>query len=210
MTRRATTWMSIFVLAGAAAVLSADTLVMRNGQRIDGELLSVKNGTVEFRESGGFLSRTLRVDRRDVDRIELDDRSSGSSGNDTLTGGGRPAGMREKEVVVSADVPWNDSGIDVRSGQTVYFAATGTVRWGKDRRDGPEGEKKSPYNANRPMPSRPAAALIGRIGTGSSDIFFIGAEQGAFRMRASGRLFLGINDDVIQDNSQNFRVVVSY
>lgn len=197
-------------LAGSVAVVLADTLVMRTGQRIDGELLSVRNGTVEFRESSGFFGRTLRVDRRDVERIELDDRGSDSNSNDNLTGGGRPSGMREREVVVSADVLWNDTGIDVRSGQTVYFSATGTVRWGKDRRDGPAGEKKSPYNAKRPMPSRPAAALIGRIGSSSGDIFFIGAEEGAFRMRSTGRLFLGINDDVLQDNSQNFRVLVSY
>ena len=210
MTRHTTTLLAAAALAGAVAGLSADTLVMRNGQRVTGELVSITNGTVEFRESGGFFGRTLRVDRNDVDRIEFDDRGGGSSDNQNQFGGGRPAGMREKDVVVSADVPWNDTGIDVRSGQTVYFTASGTVRWGKDRRDGPEGEKKSPYNAKRPMPSRPAAALIGRIGEDTDDIFFIGGERGAFRMRASGRLFLGVNDDFIKDNSQNFRVVVAY
>ena len=59
------------------------------------------------------------------------------------------------------------------------------------------------------MPSRPAAALIGRIGE-SDDYFFIGEDAGAIRPRGSGRLFLGINDDFLQDNSGAFLVTVYY
>jgi hypothetical protein len=115
--------------------------------------------------------------------------------------------MRERQVIVSADVDWNDAGIDVRVGQTVYFEATGQVRWGRDRRDSAAGERNSPSNPNRPMPNRNAAALIGKIG---DDLFFIGDETGAIRVRNSGRLYLGVNDDVLTDNSGNFRVVVYY
>ena len=57
------------------------------------------------------------------------------------------------------------------------------------------------------MGNRNAAALIGRIG---NDMFFIGDETGPVRMRSAGRLFLGVNDDVLTDNSGNFRVVVYY
>jgi hypothetical protein len=60
------------------------------------------------------------------------------------------------------------------------------------------------------MPSRNAAALIGKVGNGSNDFFFIGDETGPVRMRSGGRLYLGINDDVLTDNSGNFRVVVYY
>ena len=42
------------------------------------------------------------------------------TGNEFL-GAGRPSGMRERQTIVSADVAWNDSGIDVRAGQTIYF-----------------------------------------------------------------------------------------
>jgi hypothetical protein len=98
----------------------------------------------------------------------------------------------------------------VRSGQTLYFEASGNVRWGRDRRDGPAGENNSPSNPNRPLPNRSAAALIGKIGNTSGDYFFIGDERGAIRMRASGRLYLGVNDDFLADNSGNFRVVVYY
>ena len=65
-------------------------------------------------------------------------------------------------------------------------------------------------NPGRPMPNRNAAALIGKIGSDSNDLFFIGDETGPVRVRGNGRLFLGINDDVLTDNSGNFRVVVYY
>ncbi|MGE0043854.1 MAG: hypothetical protein AB7V01_21985, partial [Vicinamibacterales bacterium] len=84
------------------------------------------------------------------------------------------------------------------------------VQWGKGRRDGPAGERNSPENAGRPMPNRPAAALIGRIGDGGNGVFFIGDDAGAVRVRGSGTLFLGVNDDFLDDNSGTFRVVVYY
>ena len=191
--------------------LRADTIYLRDGSRVSGELLTVRNGTIEFEERRGFGgTRTVRFDRNEVLRIEFDNNGSTSSNNNNSDNGGRPSGMRERQVIVSADVGWNDVGIDVRSGQTIYIEATGQVRWGKDRRDGPAGEKNSPPNPGRPMPNRNAAALIGKIGSGSGDYFFIGDETGPIRVRGSGRLFLGINDDVLTDNSGNFRVVVYY
>ena len=187
--------------------LQADTLILRNGSRVQGELVAVRNGTIEFEERRSFGgSRTLRFDRDEVARIEIEDYRNNSS-SDFPNGNGRPSGMREKQVIVSGDVDWNDTGLDVRAGQSVYFEATGQVRWGKDRRDGPAGERNSPSNPNRPMGNRNAAAVIGRIG---NDMFFIGDDTGPVRIRNSGRLQLGINDDVLTDNSGNFRVVVYY
>ncbi len=196
------------VLVIAAAAVSADTLVMRDGRRISGRLVSVRNDTVEFEQRGGGGSRTLRLNRNEIRAIELDD--SLGSGYDERPSGDRPNGMRERLVIVSADLPMIDTGIEVRAGQTVYFEASGTVNWGPGRRNGPEGEHNSPYYAKRPMPNRPSAALIGTIGRGSTDYFFIGAERGPIRMRANGRLFLGINDDTFQENRGNFRVTVYY
>jgi hypothetical protein len=198
------------VLMAFTAGLQADTLYLRDGSRVQGELISVRNGTIEFEErrSSYGSGRTLRFDRGEVVRIELEDTRRPSGGND-FVGGARPSGMRERQTIVSGDVAWNDTGVDVRAGQTIYFESAGQVRWGKDRRDGPAGERNSPANPNRPMGNRNAAALIGRIGTGN-DLFFIGDETGPVRMRSAGRLYLGINDDVLTDNSGNFRVVVYY
>ena len=208
-------WIAYVAIALAVPVsLGADTLYLRNGQRIQGELIGVRNGQIEFEERRTFGgTRTVRFDRDEVDRIDFENnRYSNNNNNNTTTTtsnttDGRPTGMREKQVVVSGDVAWNDSLVDVRVGQTIYFEAQGRVRWGKDRQDGPAGERNSPSNPNRPMGNRNAAALIGKIG---NDMFFIGDEIGPVRVRSTGRLHLGVNDDVLTDNSGNFRVVVYY
>jgi hypothetical protein len=194
--------------------LLADVLVLRNGTRVQGELITVRNGVIEFEEQrSGGRGRVLRVDREEVVRIELDryggDGGWPGGGGGDVGGGNRPPGMRERVVNVGASVQWNDTGIDVRSGQTLFFNASGQVRWGRDRRDGPEGENNSPDNPGRPMPNRPGAALIGRVG-GSDDAFFIGGSNGGIRVRSGGRLYLGINDEVLTDNSGAFRVTVYY
>ena len=55
--------------------LGADTLYLRNGQRIEGELVGVRNGQIEFEERRTFGgSRTVRFDRDEVDRIDFDNR----------------------------------------------------------------------------------------------------------------------------------------
>jgi hypothetical protein len=118
--------------------------------------------------------------------------------------------LRERQVMVAATAPWTDTNIDVRAGQDIYFQASGAVGWGPNRRDGPAGEQNSPANPARPIPNRPGAALIGRVGGSSTGYFYVGAQSGPFRMRSSGRLFLGINDDYLQDNSGAFLVVVYY
>jgi len=208
MTRQS--WMRGMAIALLLSVsLQADTLYLRDGSRLQGELIAVRNGTIEFEERRSYGSgRTLRFDRDEVVRIEFE--NNRRSGGSDFSAGGRPSGMRERQAVVSADVAWNDTGIEVRAGQTIYFQAQGQVRWGRDRRDGPAGERNSPSNPNRPMGNRNAAALIGKVGNGSNDYFFIGDDTGPIRMRASGRLYLGVNDDVLTDNSGNFRVVVYY
>jgi hypothetical protein len=191
----------LLVAVGALATTTlADTLVLRSGRRVEGDLVSVRGSTVEFADDGGS---TRRYDRSDVARIEL-----GVSRNNDERPDARPAGLRERYATVDAAKPWNDTGVDVRSGMNVYFEATGRVRWGPDRRHGPGGEGGDRYNANRPIPGRPGGALIGRIGDSGS--FFIGDEKGPIRMRESGRLSLGVNDDYLQDNSGSFRVVIYY
>lgn len=197
---------AVVLVSGAS--LWADTLVLRDGRRIRGELVGVYGREVEFEERSGRSRRPLRIPRRDIERIEFDDDDSDSRGIDR-DGRGLPRGMRERQVGVSASQPWIDTGVDVRAGQEIYFSASGQVRWGPGRRDGPEGERNSPNNPGRPIPNRPGAALIGKIGD-RDEFFFIGDENGPFRARSSGRLFLGINDDVLNDNSGSFRVLIYY
>ncbi len=216
-TRTSSIWLTLAFVVATGLGVAADTLVMRNGDQVRGQLVGIQNGTVEFREERGFNSRNIRVDLREVRRIDFDDEFGNRGNRPDENRGPAPganrgprAGMRERNVVVSANVPWVDAGIDVRDGQQVFFVAVGQVTWGKGRKDGPEGERNSPFNPGRPIPNRAGACLIGKVGDRSSDPFYIGDEQGAIRIRGNGRLFLGINDDNLRDNTGNWRVTVYY
>jgi hypothetical protein len=210
------------VMAMACAVLQADTLILRDGRRVQGQLIAVRDDVIEFEGQRGLFGRERqRFDRADVARIEFDsaspdryqddgrDRDRDRGRDDDTSRGGRPSGLREREVTVNAAQPWTDTGVSVRPNQTIFFEATGRVRWGPGRQDGPDGERNSPRNAARPIPNRPAGALIGRVGD-TDEYFFIGSDTGPVRLRGGGRLYLGINDDFLQDNSGSFRVVVYY
>lgn len=254
---------------GALAVASParpDTLVFQDGRRVQGQLVSVTRGWVEFQpvESESAADK-LRVAVAEVRSIQFDDgrdvaessarttfevgagadradaaadtaigderprrarrgvRSRDAAGG-TTTGGasdegivragnrGAPAsdGRRGRMITVSATARWTDSGIDVVTGDVVSFSVAGTVSLGDDRSLGAEGDVDAVARApRRPMPDRPAGALIGRIGTSPDDTFFIGDERLPFRVRTSGRLFLGVNDDTLGDDDGAFQVAVT-
>jgi hypothetical protein len=193
---------SLLVIA-AGIVASADTLVLTNGRRLSGELLGVYGREIEFEERSGFGRRVIRVPRAEIDRIEfVDDRNSRDDG--TLV----PRRMRERTIVVDPNQRWNDTGIDVRNGQEVYFETSGQVTWSPNRRVDADGTRNSKPDTDRPLPERNSGALIGRIG--ERDVFFIGTDVGPFRVRGNGRLYLGVNDDRLDDNTGSYRVRVSY
>lgn len=202
---------TLFLAAFAAGAATADTLVLRTGRSFNGELVSVRDGRIEFRTDRG---RSERFAVEDVDRIEFAsrDRDRGRDPSDRDTrppGNERPSGLREREVEVPGATAWVQTAIELRDGQEIWFDSRGEVRWGPDRKDGPGGEGGSPRNPKRPIPNRPGAALIGKIGE-AGDPFFIGADKGPIRVRGRGTLFLGVNDDYLQDNSGAFRVIVYY
>jgi hypothetical protein len=159
---------------------------------------------------------------RDRDRDPADpdpDVDSGPFGRDRDRDGGRvtdPPDVdgdrgtsgRDRVITVPARQVWTDTGIDVTTGDVIRFTAEGTVTWSPGQQDGPAGEMNSPINDRRTIPGRPAGALIGRIGTSASDVFFIGDDRGGFRVRTSGRLYLGVNDNSYLDNSGSFQVRV--
>jgi hypothetical protein len=188
----------------AIATLSADTLVLKDGKRIDGLFIGARDGVIEFeraRPQGG--RERISIDRVEVVRIELDEGARGV-GAPPL-----PAGSRTRDVVVDARSAWTDAGIDVTAGQTLSFYATDRIRWAAGRRDGPDGEHNSPTGPGRPMPNERRAALIGRIGD-SRDYFLVGSRRERMRMPAAGRLYLGVNDEFLEDNAGSFRVTVHY
>ena len=88
---------------GLPASVVADTLILRNGTRVQGEFVAYRNGTIEFEERRGYGGgRTIRVDRNEVARIEFDDNDYGGGGGGVPGGGGGRGGMRERTVNVAA------------------------------------------------------------------------------------------------------------
>jgi hypothetical protein len=268
MPSRGSTIFSFLILAVLAIPGSArpDTLVLQDGRRVEGQLISVTRGWVEFQpiedEDGVEQLRVAIAEVRSIqfddgaeagessgrtttfeiggggDRVEPQEPDGGLGGDDVIrprrersqrgrigTVGGRDGtlGSRDRDTSVARDdqrrgrmitVPaatrWTDTGIDVTSGDIVSFSVAGTVGLGDDRSLGAEGDLDAAAPApRRPLPDRPAGALIGRIGTSPDDTFFIGAERLPFRVRTSGRLFLGINDDTLADDTGAFQVAVT-
>ncbi len=136
------------------------------------------------------------------------------------------ATSEERTLVISVpgNTDWTDTGLDVREGQEIYFYANGriTLQVGNPDADcGPAG-----YNlrtVQQPLQDQNLGALIGKVvisvnvvvdkETGEEKkeevarVFFIGAE-GRVEMPASGRLFLGINENVVGDNAGRFGVTL--
>ena len=124
MTHRRTLTPIAIVFVALSVWVSADSLVLKDGRRVEGQLIGVRDGIVEFEgRVGGFgrLER-LRIDRADVRRIELDeidfarergreqDRELGRDRDQGRERGlSRPSGLRERDVNVDAAVAWNDN-----------------------------------------------------------------------------------------------------
>jgi len=69
-----------------------------------------------------------------------------------------------------------------------------------------DGSPSASVSRANPVPEMATGGLIGRVG--NSAAFPIGSNQQPITMPATGRLYLGINDDVVADNSGAFSVSV--
>jgi len=103
---------------------------------------------------------------------------------------------------------WVNTGFNVRRGETLRFSATGEVMWSGNAPDraSPAGAATGVRPHHPPVANAPGGALIARIDNGQP--FLIG-NQGSVKMPANGQLFLGINDDVLTDNTGDFFVTIS-
>ena len=127
------------------------------------------------------------------------------------------------DVTVMGNRDWTDTGIEVFEGQEISFQAFGTIylQKGNPARCSPDGYDLR--TMQQPFPDRNIGALIGKVAVLISmevdeesgkesryeikEKFFIGAESRA-RMSISGRLFLGINENLVGDNDGAFSVSI--
>ena len=113
-----------------------------------------------------------------------------------------------RSVVVPSNVQWTNTGLNVERGQFLRFEPSGEIRLSTNGEDigRPAGAMSARQAAGATIPTIPVGALIGRIGNGRP--FSIGDTTNAFDMPDSGRLFLGVNDDHVGDNSGNYVVKI--
>src|SRR5262245_23452100 len=110
-------------------------------------------------------------------------------------------------ITVLANQAWTDTGITVNQGDRVSFQASGQISYGRGANMTASPDGGAERRAQYPDPSVPVGALIGRVGNGKA--FGIGTQAQPLAMPGAGRLFLGVNDNELTDNSGSFTVVVT-
>ena len=151
------------------------------------------------RSRGAFDERDTNGDGRITAR-ELDGRNRRDDRfNDAV-------GTSGDIIPVSATERWTDTALTVRAGDSISIEANGSIQMSGNRRDtaAPAGSDRNAPGAL--VSNAPAGMLIGRIGNGAP--FAIGARR-TVRAPASGRLFLGVNDDYLGDNAGQFEAMVT-
>jgi hypothetical protein len=127
-------------------------------------------------------------------------------------------------ITVLGNVDWIDTGLEVKENQEVYFRAQRQIslQMGNPMAwCGPDGMDRK--TMQQPIPDKNIGALIGKVAwlisievdeeSGEEirheiiEKFYIGSDS-QVRMPISGRLFLGINENVVGDNSGEFEVII--
>ena len=175
----------------------------------------------EMDEDGdGILSRTewrgsrYAFTQQDVNNDGVITRREyvGNVGNaapqQNANGGNRVDRFDGQQIYVNGRSAWTSTGLRVNQGDTIMFNTQGSVQLSSDGNDTAQsaGSTSGRRADQSPLPNELAGALIGRIG--NSAAFGIG-NQRQITAPASGELFLGVNDDFLNDNNGGFRVRVS-
>jgi len=105
---------------------------------------------------------------------------------------------------VPANQQWTDSGVDLQPGQRIRITASGEISSTPGVRNGPEGSSRDP-SAISLLTEEQHAALIAKVGEGYP--FLVGSGT-SYQARDRGRLYLGVNDLAVTDNSGYYRVEV--
>jgi len=109
-----------------------------------------------------------------------------------------PAAAQRASLTLDGKQTWVDTGVDVQRGDLVRITAEGRLKYADAREEAaPDGLRRGWMDLIRALPLNDAGrgALIGRVGEGAAARpFLIGSRQER-RMTASGRLFVGVNQN---------------
>ena len=161
------------------------------------------NGTIARNEwhwsQGSFAARDLDrnglISRREFEATATPETSATASG----------AGSQR--IVVNAKNRWTDAMLDVRAGDILTFNASGTITMSDNPSDTsvPAGATTGRRAPDAPILNQLAGGLIARI-DGYGPIWI--GNRTTLTAPVSGRLYLGVNDDHLPDNSGEYVVTV--
>jgi hypothetical protein len=184
----------------AAGANATPRILLRNGQTVDGRLSDI----------GGTQPKILYVDTpsgmRQFSSAEVALVVLAGSPQNVQAAVGTAGRNQGNSIRVPGNSHWTETPVTVREGESLVLRADGEISFAPNERASAAGIPRGTRGGATPLPNAPAGALIGRIDNGPA--FLIG-RQTSVRMPASGKLFLGINDDVVDDNSGEFQVVIA-
>jgi len=178
-------------------------VMLKSGETINGQLVDI-GGSSPLKLTVRTSSGDREISSSEVNHIVL-----ARPSNAIATSGSNLQAPTGNGISVSAKQAWTATGLTVRKGEVLSINATGEVQLSTDTNDvaTPFGSKSGRKATNAPLPSVPAGALIGRIGSNGQP-FGIGSGV-QVPMPAAGQLFLGINDDGFEDNQGEYRVDIT-
>jgi Ca2+-binding EF-hand superfamily protein len=173
-------------------------------------------GRIDFNGNGRIDRDEWQWNRRGFD--ERDANQDGVLSQDEFNAAlaAAPAAGRRGAVATSGQIVrvqakqrWTDTGLDVQAGDRVTFDAEGTMQLSEGGTDAatPAGARSGRRAPNAPLAEEVAGGLIARIG--ESTPIFVGAQRTIQRAPLSGRLFLAVNDDHLDDNTGEYRVSIT-
>jgi len=111
-------------------------------------------------------------------------------------------------ITVDPGERWTDTGMWVEAGDVLAFDAEGSIQMSDNSSDvaTPAGARSGRFAPEAPLRNRPAGILIAQIG--NSGVLAIGDHR-TMRAPTSGELYLGVNDDYLQDNRGEYRVSIT-
>ena len=117
------------------------------------------------------------------------------------------ANKRPQTYVFDVDptMPWNDTKIDLRSGEKLRFNVTGMVGYHHGKKFGPEGKHRSygDLGHDYPLPDAGHGALIARVGHSQGAQPVLIGETLEFEVPVAGRLYLGLNQSAKNAQTAN-------
>ncbi len=181
-------------------------VIMRSGQLIDGRLTDV-GGSRPLRltiENGGG---SRDINSNEVAQVWVNPApSAASSGGSTAT---TPREIPANAITVPANVAWTQTGIPILRTRRLSFNSSGDIMLSPTASSGVNGSPAvTVAGARYPVRNAYAGVLIGKVGNNGTP-FVIGDNTSPIEVRGTGTLMLGVNDDVLADNSGSYHVAIT-